>query len=139
MLTQVEWGVNGLHYCLRQETDFPQHTNGTESSTSALDLWKLVDPTTSSEALFTQARSKPMKYKKKKKKILSVRQTRSSGCTFKCFKKRLQGNLTWRAEATSNADLGSKEESILPVTKTLFNLGNDLDSLNSLLGKVKKL
>ena len=80
-----------------------------------------------------------MNYKKKKKKILSVRQTRSSGCTFRFFKKRLQGKLTWRAEATSNADLKSKEESIIPVTKTLFNLGNDLDSLDRLLGKVKKL
>ena len=73
-----------------------------------------------------------------KKKILSVRQTKSLGRTFICFKKRLQRKLTWRAETTSNANLGSKEESILPVTKTLFNLDNSLDSLDRLLGKVEK-
>ena len=65
MLTQVDWGVDGLHYYLRPETDFPQHTNGIESSPSTLDLWKLVDITASSEALLAQVQSKPINYKEK--------------------------------------------------------------------------
>ena len=48
MLTQVDWGVNGLHYCLWPETDFPQHTYGMESSPCTLDLWEVADPMASS-------------------------------------------------------------------------------------------
>ena len=117
------------------ETDFRQHTNGIKSRPSTLDLWELIDPTISSETLFAQTQSKPINYKEK---ILTVRQTGSSGRTLTCFKKRLLEKFTWRAEAALNADLRSKEDSILLVTKTLLNLGDGLDSLGHPLGKVVK-
>ena len=39
---------------------------------------------------------------------------------------------------SSNTDLRSEKEGVLPVAKTLLNLGNNLDSLSSLFGKIIK-
>ena len=47
--------------------------------------------------------------------------------------------LTRLSEATSNAGLEHEEVSILPVTKTFLDLGNDLDLLRRSLDKVIKL
>ena len=38
-----------------------------------------------------------------------------------------------------NTNLESKKEAILPITKTLPNLGNSLESLGHLLGEVVEL
>ena len=70
MLTYIDWSLNRLYYCLRQETNLPQHARSMESSPSALDLWETTDLKAPSEALNIQARSNPTDYKK----ILSVRQ-----------------------------------------------------------------
>ena len=52
------------------------------------------------------------------------------------FSKRLLGVLTLSTEVASNTDLGSEEEGVLPIAKTLLNLGNSLDSLNSPFSKI---
>ena len=104
-----------------------------------LDLREITDPKTSSEVVIAQTRSKPMDYKKKKKnpkyKISGVHRSR-----IHMFQKRrrLWGKLTWSAKVTSNADLRSKEKSIFLITKTLFDLGNGLNSFGCSLGKVVK-
>ena len=46
--------------------------------------------------------------------------------------------LTWSAKATSEVSLRCKEIGILLVTKTFFDLGNDLNLLGRLLGKIIK-
>ena len=48
------------------------------------------------------------------------------------------GELTWFSKATSDAGLRCEEISILPVTKTFLDLGNDLDFLSHPLGKIVK-
>ena len=54
------------------------------------------------------------------------------------FNKKLRRKLAWSAEETSNTDLESEKESVIPITKTLFDLGNGLNSIDRLLGKVVK-
>ena len=54
-------------------------------------------------------------------------------------KKKTVGKLTWSTEATSDVDLRRKEKNVFPVTKTLFDLGNCLNSLGYSLGKIVKL
>ena len=77
-----------------------------------------------------------MNYKKKKKKVLSVKKVESSGHRLHYSRKGLLKVLTWSVEVTPNADLGSKKEGILLVTKTLPNLCNDLESLSCFLGEI---
>ena len=133
MLTQVNWSINGLHIYSWQKTNFPQHTFYVEPSPSTLDLQKLVDPTTPSEASITQARSQPMNYKKK---FISVKKVKSSGRRLHYSRKSLLEVLTWSAKAARKTNLRSEKEIILPVTKTLHNLGNDLKSLRHPLHEV---
>ena len=98
-----------------------------------LDLCKLADPTAPGEALVTQAQCKPMNYKEK---VLNVKKAESSGRRLLYSSKRLLEVLTWNTEAAPNTDIRSEKEGVLLVTKTLLNLGDDLESLSRALGKV---
>ena len=60
-----------------------------------------------------------------------------AGCT-QYFKEKDYKKLTWLSEATSDASLEREEVSILPISKTILDLGNNLDFLERSLGKVIK-
>ena len=60
----------------------------------------------------------------------------SSGRRLCYSSKRLLEVLTWSAEMAPNTDLESEEEGIILVAKTLLNLGDGLESLSRVLGKV---
>ena len=73
-----------------------------------------------------------------KKKFLSVKKSESSGLRVHYSRKRLLEVLTWSTEVAPNTDFKNEKEGVLPVTKTLLNLGNSLESLSRPLGKVIK-
>ena len=104
-----------------------------ESSPSTLGLQKLIDLTAPGEAPIVQAQSKSMNYKKK---VLSVKKAESLDHKLCYSRKGLLRVLTWSTEKAPNTYLGSKEEVILPVTKTLLNLHKGLEPFSHPLGVV---